>query len=49
LTDNGKINHEKGMFGAAAWAFPFYFIGNLKRMAHHELSSLWMKIDGLWE
>ena len=23
LADNGKINHEKGMSGAAAWAFPF--------------------------
>ena len=23
MADNGKINHEKGMFCAAAWKFPF--------------------------
>ncbi len=23
MADNGKINREKGMFGAAAWTFPF--------------------------
>ena len=23
MADNGKINHEKGMFCAAAWTFPF--------------------------
>jgi hypothetical protein len=26
LADNEKINHEKGMFGAAAWTFPFLII-----------------------
>jgi hypothetical protein len=32
LADNGKINHGKGMFGAAALTFPFQNIGIVKRM-----------------